>query len=82
MLRLQPIAGESTSRRGFKGNAFGRLPCKTAHPTGEWGGQCRGAGLAGGGDGDEGAAARRGRKKAGKGKGKRAAKRTKRLLSV
>ena len=42
MLRLeQRHSNDPVSRRAWTSEAFKRLPCHVAHPTGEWGGLCR-----------------------------------------
>ena len=42
MLRLeQRHTNDPVSRRAWTSEAFKRLPCHVAHPTGEWGGLCR-----------------------------------------
>ena len=41
MLRFELVADDMVSRRALRSEAFSRLPCKTASPTGDWGGLCR-----------------------------------------
>ena len=41
MLRLELVTDDMVSRRSLRSEAFSRLPCKTASPTGDWGGLCR-----------------------------------------